>query len=113
MHRFAFAELTLDLSHSPNSHLCGRRFQISQRPSYQFLLTCQVSKLGSVRMGLLSPRPLVFLLMFKALLLHFPGVCVYALTHATACMQRSEVNLKESVLLTVGFLGLAAGAFTH
>lgn len=64
-------------------------------------------------MGLLRPRPFVFLLMFKAFLLHFLSVCVYAFTHATACVRRSEGNLEESVLLTVGFLGLAAGAFTH
>lgn len=64
-------------------------------------------------MGILHPRPLVLLLMCKALLLHFLSVCVYAFTHATACMRRSEGNLEESVLLTVGFLGLAAGAFTH
>lgn len=48
MHCFAFAELTLDLSHRLNSHLCGRMFQISQRPSYQFLLACQVSKSGGL-----------------------------------------------------------------
>lgn len=64
-------------------------------------------------MGILHPHPLVLLLMCKALLLHVLSVCVYAFTHATACMRRSEGNLEESVLSTVGFLGSAAGACTH
>lgn len=81
---------TSDLSNGPNSHLCGRVFQISQRPSYQFLLACQVSKSGSVWMGLLCPCPLVFLLMFKAFLLHFLSVlciCIH-----TCHSMRAEVR---------------------